>query len=229
MKLFQGLTSNVYRELRRDHRARAITTVAVVMAVSVLHVASGQSVEAQGSQVWDRLARCESGGNWRIETGNGFSGGLQIAHSTWRSLDGGAYASRAARATRAQQIKVAERVVARQGWSAWPACSAKLRLNSAAPRSTSRTTTANSGRQRRHGTRSRQELVHAHQKHPRNVNHRIIGGSLIVNPGDTLSGLADEKGCDWHEFYVMNLKLIGVDPNLIFPGTRLVLPRHAMR
>jgi LysM repeat protein len=78
-----------------------------------------------GGSVWDRLAQCESGGNWGINTGNGYSGGLQFAPGTWAAHGG---TGSAHNASRAEQIRVAERVRASQGWGAWPACSAKLGL-----------------------------------------------------------------------------------------------------
>ena len=78
-----------------------------------------------GGSVWDRLAQCESGGNWGISTGNGYSGGLQFSSGTWAANGG---TGSAHNASRAEQIRVAERVRASQGWGAWPACSAKLGL-----------------------------------------------------------------------------------------------------
>jgi LysM repeat protein len=78
-----------------------------------------------GSGVWDRLAACESGGNWGINTGNGYSGGLQFSPGTWRAHGGSGSAHNA---SRAEQIRVATRVQRSQGWGAWPACSAKLGL-----------------------------------------------------------------------------------------------------
>ena len=78
--------------------------------------------------MWDRLAQCESGGNWHINTGNGFYGGLQFTLSTWRAYGGGAYADRADLASREQQIAIAQKVQASQGWGAWPACSSRLGL-----------------------------------------------------------------------------------------------------
>ncbi len=80
---------------------------------------------------WDRLAQCESGGNWAINTGNGYHGGLQFSASTWQAYGGGQYAPTANLATREQQIAIAEKTLAGQGWGAWPACSARLGLNSA--------------------------------------------------------------------------------------------------
>lgn len=83
--------------------------------------------EANGS-VWDSIAQCESGGDWSINTGNGYSGGLQFAQGTWDAFGGGEYAPTASQATREQQIAVAEKIQASQGWGAWPACTAKLGL-----------------------------------------------------------------------------------------------------
>jgi len=75
--------------------------------------------------VWDKLAQCESSGNWSINTGNGYYGGLQFTMDTWTAYGG---TGSPANASREQQIAVAERVLAGQGWGAWPACSSKLGL-----------------------------------------------------------------------------------------------------
>jgi resuscitation-promoting factor RpfB len=75
---------------------------------------------------WDAMAACESGGNWSINTGNGFYGGLQFDSGTWLSNGGGAYAPRADLATRDQQIAVASRLYAARGSSPWPVCGARL-------------------------------------------------------------------------------------------------------
>lgn len=82
---------------------------------------------ANGS-VWDALAQCEATGNWSINTGNGFSGGLQFTPSTWLAYGGGQYAPMAYMASREEQIAVAQKVQASQGWGAWPACTAKMGL-----------------------------------------------------------------------------------------------------
>jgi hypothetical protein len=78
---------------------------------------------------WDQLAHCETGGNWAANTGNGFGGGLQFAHtqrwSTWLSFGGGTYAPHPWDASREQQIDIAEQVLASSGWKAWPGCSRK--------------------------------------------------------------------------------------------------------
>lgn len=85
-------------------------------------------VYSSGGTVWDRLAQCEATGNWAINTGNGFYGGLQFTQSTWLGYGGGQYAPYAHLATREQQIDIATKTQAGQGWGAWPACAKKLGL-----------------------------------------------------------------------------------------------------
>lgn len=75
--------------------------------------------------VWDRLAQCEAGGNWAINTGNGYYGGLQFTLGSWRAVGGTGYPHQA---SREEQIARGEMLLARQGWGAWPACTAKLGL-----------------------------------------------------------------------------------------------------
>ncbi|MDT7616275.1 MAG: resuscitation-promoting factor RpfB [Pseudonocardiales bacterium] len=84
---------------------------------------------APAARVWDQLAQCESSGNWAINTGNGYYGGLQFDDSTWKAYGGGDYAPRAHQANREQQIAVATKVRDdRGGYGSWPACAAKLGL-----------------------------------------------------------------------------------------------------
>lgn len=90
---------------------------------------SGASAPAvAGGSVWDELAQCESTGDWHINTGNGYSGGLQFNAQTWQAYGGGEYAPQAYQASREQQIAIAEKVQAAQGWGAWPACTASMGL-----------------------------------------------------------------------------------------------------
>ena len=88
---------------------------------------AGQASAATDSE-WDQVARCESGGNWAINTGNGYQGGLQFSPGTWASHGGGDYAPAANMASRDQQIAVAERVLAGQGRGAWPVCGGPIGL-----------------------------------------------------------------------------------------------------
>ncbi len=86
---------------------------------------STPSASTPSGSVWDRLAQCESGGNWHINTGNGYYGGLQFTLSTWRAYGGSGYPHQN---SREQQIAVAKRLQAAAGWGQWPACSSKLGL-----------------------------------------------------------------------------------------------------
>ncbi|HRL48397.1 MAG TPA: transglycosylase family protein [Propioniciclava sp.] len=103
-----------------------------IMATSAVAVGGSVALAAPAhADVWDSVAQCESGGNWAISTGNGYSGGLQFSSSTWRAYGGTAYAPTAAQATKAQQIAVAKKVLAGQGAGAWPTCSKKAGLTKA--------------------------------------------------------------------------------------------------
>ena len=75
---------------------------------------------------WDSIARCETGGDWHADTGNGYQGGLQLSPHTWTSFGGGAFAPRADEATREEQILVGDRVRAEQGWQAWSGCAGDI-------------------------------------------------------------------------------------------------------
>ena len=87
--------------------------------------ASRGSERSTPTGVWDRLAQCESGGNWRINTGNGYYGGLQFSLGSWRAVGGSGYPHQA---SRTEQIARGEKLKAKQGWGAWPACTRKLGL-----------------------------------------------------------------------------------------------------
>jgi nucleoid-associated protein YgaU len=83
---------------------------------------------AASDRTWDLLADCESSGRWDLDTGNGYYGGLQILPSTWNEAGGQAYANRPDRATRDEQIVVAEQIQLMQGWDAWPQCARQIGL-----------------------------------------------------------------------------------------------------
>jgi hypothetical protein len=88
-------------------------------------VAAAPVPAVSNAAVWDALAMCETGGNWAMNTGNGYSGGLQFHASTWAAVGGTRYAPEAWMATREQQIAAGERVRAAAGWTAWPGCARK--------------------------------------------------------------------------------------------------------
>ncbi|MEU6674780.1 transglycosylase family protein [Streptomyces sp. NPDC046925] len=105
----------------------ASTAATSVVGAGVAVVGTG-TADAAPVSVWDAVARCESGNRWNINTGNGYYGGLQFSASTWRAYGGTRYASRADLATKAQQIQIAEKVLASQGPGAWPVCSVRAGL-----------------------------------------------------------------------------------------------------
>jgi hypothetical protein len=168
------------------------TIAASFLTPAIAHAATGVQ--------WDRVAQCESGDNWHINTGNGYYGGLQFAASTWSSFDVDNVASRADLATRAQQIDVANRVLSAQGWNAWPVCS----HDAGSPGSS-------------HRLLSRQATVIGHGK----VHY-------TVKPGDTLESIAKHhhvKG-GWHGLYRLNRHVIGANPSVIHVGDKLKLRAH---
>lgn len=104
-------------------RTIAFRTVAagVVIGAPILGLVTPAS--AAPNSTWDAVAQCESGGDWSINTGNSYYGGLQFDQSTWDAYGGQSYAARADEASKGAQIAVAERTLAAQGWGSWPVCS----------------------------------------------------------------------------------------------------------
>jgi LysM repeat protein len=109
-----------HRAPRRPGRLGRAALAAVAVGAPVVPTVLLAAPAAHAETDWDALAQCESGGDWTINTGNGFSGGLQFTPSTWRAFGG---SGNAEEASRSEQIAVAERVKAAQGMNAWPTCS----------------------------------------------------------------------------------------------------------
>lgn len=123
-------STNDFPDQKAPRRGRRLkiagaTITAGALAAGGLVVASNAG--ASGT-VWDRVAHCESTGNWSINTGNSFYGGLQFTYDTWKGFGGQKYAYTADRATKAQQIEIAQEVLKVQGPGAWPVCSRKAGL-----------------------------------------------------------------------------------------------------
>ncbi|MGX5208784.1 LysM peptidoglycan-binding domain-containing protein [Streptomyces violaceus] len=193
-------------------RTTAVLAGAALLAPLGLLAATGNAAAAD-SGVWDRIAQCESGGNWHINTGNGYYGGLQFAPSTWRAYGGTAYAATADQASRSQQIAVATKVQRAQGWGAWPTCSARAGASGSAPAASAAdpaTSKPAPAKQWKAPTRSAQ--------HPDRSSSR---GDYTVREGDTLSGVAARHGTTWQRLYAANKSAIGGDPHMIVPGLRL--------
>ncbi|MGH2379764.1 MAG: transglycosylase family protein [Candidatus Limnocylindria bacterium] len=139
----QGLltASTDVQQVAEELEANAIPTPAAVPMEATLHSvatpaptpaprapAPQRVVTYDGDTVWDDLAECESSGNWAINTGNGYYGGLQFSLGTWESYGGAEFAAYPHEATREEQIAIAERLRAARGYQPWPACRAKLGL-----------------------------------------------------------------------------------------------------
>lgn len=122
------------RHRREKNRKRALATAAVLTATTTLPaIVATQEASAASVSTWDKVAQCESTNNWSINTGNGYYGGLQFSASTWKAFGGHKYAPNAHLATKAQQINIAEKVLAVQGPGAWPVCSVKAGLTKGGP------------------------------------------------------------------------------------------------
>ena len=195
---------------------RSALAVVVAGAASAAVLVPVSSASAAAPSEWDRLAKCESGGRWNINTGNGYYGGVQFSRSTWTGFGGGQYAPRADLASREQQIVVAERVLARQGWGAWPSCSRRLGLHGAAD-----------------PVGMEQALLHpapapAPVAAPAPAPVAVTQSARLytVAPGDTLYRIARNNGVrgGYTAVWNANRGLIGNNPGSIRVGQVLVLP-----
>ncbi|MER6958820.1 transglycosylase family protein [Streptomyces sp. NPDC000618] len=235
---------------RKASRKTAVLAGAVLLAPLGLLSATGNAAAAD-SGVWDRIAQCESGGNWHINTGNGYYGGLQFSAGTWRAYGGTAYASTADKASKAQQISVAAKVQKAQGWGAWPTCSARAGASGSAPDSGSSSTKSNSsksnsGKQNSsksssgksnssksskssssskssNSSSSKSSSSTAPERSTSQTSRGTSRGDYTVVRGDTLSTIAARNATTWQRIYAANKAVVGGDPDLIVPGQRLTL------
>jgi resuscitation-promoting factor RpfA len=206
--------------------------IGVVGAATVVGgVATAGSAHAATN--WDAIAQCESGGNWSINTGNGFYGGLQFTSSTWAAYGGTAYASQANLASRDAQIAVAEKVLAGQGIGAWPVCGARAGSTSApaasapaaAAPSTSRSTTRTAPATTPKATTKAPAKATTKAPAKTATAPAVSGNRVTVKAGDTLSELAvtyHVKG-GWQALFAANAGTVK-DANLIYIGQTLSLP-----
>ncbi|OIK07317.1 transglycosylase family protein [Streptomyces monashensis] len=229
---------------RRPSKAVRVVALAGVTgaAVAAPLMAAGNASAATASE-WDAVAQCESGGNWSINTGNGFYGGLQFSASTWAAYGGSAYASTANQATKAQQIAVAEKVLASQGKGAWPVCGTGLSsaaYNGSAPSAGSGSTgsgssagssssgsTATRSADQQAATRSTERTAPKASKTvttPTGKKVKKGDGEYKVVTGDTLSAIAEKHHVagGWQKLFELNKDIVE-DANLIYPGQQLHL------
>ena len=117
-----------HHSTRAPHRFASRLAGATTLAVVASGFAVSSASAAYDPTVWDGVAQCESSGNWSINTGNGYYGGLQFYHPTWKAYGGQEYAGYAHQATKAEQIAIGRRVLHAQGPGAWPVCSVRAGL-----------------------------------------------------------------------------------------------------
>lgn len=227
--LFSG--KGKHRRPSKTARAVAVVGVTGAAAVAAPLMAAGSASAATASE-WDAVAQCESGGNWSINTGNGYYGGLQFSASTWAGYGGTQYAAQANQATKAQQIEIAEKVLASQGKGAWPVCGKGLSGASyngsgdSGSGSSAGTTTRSTEQQ----SASRSTERPAAKKSTKTVTTptgkkvKKGDGEYKVVKGDTLSSIAEKhkvKG-GWEKLFRLNKDIVE-DANLIYPGQQLHL------
>lgn len=123
----------MHRKSKYGWKQKTAAGAAIAGGVAAAVLSGGNPASAASVSTWDRVADCESSGNWKINTGNGYYGGLQFSQSTWAAYGGLKYAPRANLATKAQQILTAERVLSGQGPGAWPVCGAQAGLSRSGP------------------------------------------------------------------------------------------------
>ena len=191
---------------RGRHRAPSTTGRTIARTALAGAVAGGPLLAAAPDSVWDRVAQCESSGNWNINTGNGFFGGLQFTSSTWRAFGGAQFAGSANQASREQQIIVAERVLAGQGWGAWPVCSRKAGATGQAA------TLRNS---------APAAPKPAPAAAPKPAAAPAAAGDYLVQRGDTLSSIASRQHVTGGYRALLAKNPALKNPNRIFPGQHL--------
>ncbi|MEU2248404.1 transglycosylase family protein [Streptomyces sp. NPDC019224] len=218
-----------HRRYQPSRINRASLTVTAGGAGLALPFLTAASAGAASVDVWNKVAACESTGNWHINSGNGYFGGLQFTRSTWAAYGGTVYAPRADLATRDQQIAIAEKVLDGQGPGAWPVCSEKAGLTQGG---TTPDVSPQSERTARVPAPKKPDNASLPSRTPQTkqaaATPTTVPGkrdSYTVTPGDSLSGIAEGQHLQggWQRLYAANRAIVGDDPDLIFPGQRLTL------
>ena len=224
-------------------------TVAALAIGGAAAAAAAPAANAAPASTWDALAQCESGGNWAINTGNGFYGGLQFTQQSWNGVG---MAGSPNGASREQQIQAAERLLAVQGWGAWPACSAKLGLygkagasataqNYEAPAAQSQVNTQAQAQESYTAPAAQAPATQAPaqqapaapaaaeapaaQAPAAQAPAATAAGTYTVQSGDTLSGIAAQLGVagGYQAIAAANTDVV-YNVDLIFPGQVLNIP-----
>ncbi|MFI6152450.1 transglycosylase family protein [Kitasatospora sp. NPDC051170] len=228
---------------RRVIAALGVAGVGLTIPCLTTTTASAASVAT-----WDKVAQCESSGDWSINTGNGFYGGLQFTSSTWAAFGGTSYAPQANQATKDQQIAVAEKVLASQGPGAWPVCSVQAGLTKGGGAPAVDTSAAKPAAKPAAPAAPAQDQAQA-QTQPQTQTPAQGGkgawaqkkaqpqapaqqapqaaqgtqGAYTVVEGDWLSTIADKHNVrgGWQHLYELNRSTLTDGPDTIYPGQKL--------
>ena len=211
--------------------SRRIAGMGAALALGLGAAAAADGPADAAGLVWDAVAACESGGNWAINTGNGFYGGLQFSAATWRAYGGTKYASHANLASKSTQIAIAKRVLAGQGPGAWPVCGPRAGLSRASGNATratpARSYTAPSHRSTKpHKYRATRKMTWTARAAERVQSWKPTArGTHVVRRGDTLAGLAEHYHIEggWRALWTANKNIVQ-DPNWIYTGQVLRIP-----
>jgi resuscitation-promoting factor RpfA len=219
-----GLTSGVEGEIEMAYQGKhrrpsaAMRNIARVVvagaAVGVPLAFATAPAQADPSVNWDAIAQCESGGNWGINTGNGYYGGLQFSQSTWEANGG---SGSPANASKQEQIRVAENTLQSQGIGAWPVCGAQ-------GGSASAPSNDYAGAEESSSYEYEEETAPAESYAPAKpiLAKSNPKGDYTIKAGDTLTKIAREQKVKggWQALHAKNKQFIG-DPNLIVPGQKI--------
>ncbi|MEX3631227.1 transglycosylase family protein [Rothia sp. LK2492] len=220
------MTSNI----RRNAAALALGGAAAVATLA----APATSANAAPLEAWDALAQCESGGNWSINTGNGYHGGLQFSQSSWNAAGG---SGSPAAASKAEQIRVAENLLQMQGWGAWPSCTAQLGLSAYGTSSAPANLAPQSNEVAEIAAPAVVEAAPVAEAAPAVVEaapvaeapaaavaEAPVANTYTVAAGDTLSEIAYAHGfSSWDALLAANSELI-TNANVIEIGWELTIP-----
>jgi nucleoid-associated protein YgaU len=196
---------------RTSTAARLAALTGAAGAAVALPLLGAGSAHAASVSTWEQVAQCESSGNWHINTGNGYYGGLQFSQSSWDAAGGQQYAPRADLATKSQQIAVAEKLLDMQGPGAW-SCAAAGGLTGDGPAANVSTDSGSSAQP----TQPTQPAQQPQSSSSGDTDY-------TVKAGDTLGSIAAAHGTTWKALYEHNESVIGGNPDLILPGQELSL------
>ncbi|MEV6550177.1 transglycosylase family protein [Streptomyces sp. NPDC051597] len=225
------LLSGKGKHRRPSKAVRVVTLAGVTGAAVAAPLMAAGSASAASVSTWDAVAQCESGGNWSINTGNGYYGGLQFSQSSWAAAGGTQYASRADLASKGQQIATAEKLLAMQGPGAW-SCAGAGNLTaggSAADVDTSGSpATPEKAAPKKAAPKAapapQRESAPASRGESRPAPVKTGDGEYKVKAGDTLGSIASAHGVKggWEKLFELNKDVVK-DANLIYVNQQLHL------